>query len=264
MSTRIGVPAGGGKDMLTEQRYEKILKLLEEKKSVTVTEIRDLLDISESTARRDINALHQAGRLVRVFGGAVTADITFVSQEPTVAQKQELNMEEKRRIARYAASLIEPEDFVFLDAGTTTGCMLEYITEKSATYVTNAVAHAQRLVALGFKVLLIGGELKASTEAVVGSQAALMLRNYHFTKGFFGVNGICVTAGFTTPDVGEAQIKETALKQCRAAYVLGDSGKFDYISSVTFGDFEDAVVLTERKPEHYAEYENIVECVSEA
>ena len=49
--------------MLTEQRYEKILKLLEEKKSITVAEIRDLLDISESTARRDINALHQAGRL---------------------------------------------------------------------------------------------------------------------------------------------------------------------------------------------------------
>ncbi len=246
--------------MLTEQRYEKILKLLEEKKSITVTEIRDLLDISESTARRDINALHQAGRLVRVFGGAVTADTTFVSQEPTVAQKKEINVREKQQIARYAASLIEPNDFVFLDAGTTTGCMLDYITEASATYVTNAVAHAQKLAAMGLRVLLVGGELKGSTEAVVGNQAVLTLLGYHFTKGFFGVNGISRTAGFTTPDANEALIKETALKQCRAVYILGDAGKFDHISSVTFGVLEDAVILTDRRPERYEDCENIVIC----
>ena len=72
--------------MLTEQRYEEILKLIEEKKSVTVAEICELLHISESTARRDINALDQSGRLVRVVGGAVASDMTFESREPTVEQ----------------------------------------------------------------------------------------------------------------------------------------------------------------------------------
>lgn len=246
--------------MLTEQRYEMILKLLEEKKSITVTEIRDLLGISESTARRDINALHQAGRLVRVFGGAVATDITFVSQEPTVEEKREVNIEEKRRIAGYAASLIRPQDFVYLDAGTTTGWMLDDITEKSATFVTNAVAHAQRLAAMGFRVLLVGGELKSSTEAVVGSQAIHTLMGYHFTRGFFGVNGISRTAGFTTPDANEALVKQTALKQCREGYILGDYSKFDNISSVTFGEFEDAVILTDRKPESYEDCDNIRIC----
>ena len=70
--------------MLTEQRYEEILKLVEQKKSVTVAEICELFRISESTARRDINALDQAGRLVRVFGGAVASDLNFESREPTV------------------------------------------------------------------------------------------------------------------------------------------------------------------------------------
>ena len=243
--------------MLTEQRYEEILKLIEEKKSVTVTEICELLHISESTARRDINALDQAGRLVRVFGGAVASDMTFESKEPTVEQKQDRNVSEKNRIARYAASLIEPSDFIYLDAGTTTGCMLEYMTEKSATIVTNAVVHAQRLAARGMHVYLIGGELKSSTEAVVGSQALQTLRGYHFTKGFFGTNGVSRGEGLTTPDAGEALIKQAALEQCRKSYVLCDSTKFDNVSSVTFGNMEDSIILTDKCPERYRDCTNI-------
>ena len=107
--------------MLTEQRYEIILGLLREKNSVTVTELKDILDASESTVRRDITALYKAGKLTRVFGGAVALEHTVNAYEPTVAQKVELNIEEKKKIAAYAAALIRPEDFVYLDAGTTTG-----------------------------------------------------------------------------------------------------------------------------------------------
>lgn len=128
--------------------------------------------------------LDKAGKLVKVFGGAVALESHYLAQEPTVAQKSEENQEEKQRIARYAASLVGPEDFVYLDAGTTTGYMLDFLEEKDAVFVTNAVAHAQRLAAMGCRVLLVGGTLKAATEAVVGASAARMLRDYHFTKGF--------------------------------------------------------------------------------
>ena len=104
--------------MLTEQRYEIILGLLREKNSVTVTELKDILNASESTVRRDITALYKAGKLTRVFGGAVALEHTVNAYEPTVAQKVELNIEEKKKIAVYAAALIRPEDFVYLDAGT--------------------------------------------------------------------------------------------------------------------------------------------------
>ena len=77
--------------MLTEQRFDIILKLLEEKKSVTVTELRELLDASESTVRRDITALDKAGKLTKVFGGAVALNHKVTAYEPTVAQKSELN-----------------------------------------------------------------------------------------------------------------------------------------------------------------------------
>ena len=245
--------------MLTEQRFDIILKLLEEKKSVTVTELRELLDASESTVRRDITALDKAGKLTKVFGGAVALNHKVTAYEPTVAQKSELNKEEKQKIAKYAASLITPDDFVYLDAGTTTGLMLEYLEGVKAAFVTNAVSHAQTLAKMGIRVYLIGGELKSSTEAVVGSQAMQMIQMYHFTKGFFGTNGITRREGFTTPDTSEAIVKSTAMKQCKDVYILTDKSKFGEVSSVTFGGFTDAQILTEEIPEEYQDSKNILE-----
>ena len=240
--------------MLTEQRYEIILKLLEEKNSITVAEVKDLLNTSESTVRRDITALHNAGKLVKVFGGAVACDRTVITHEPTVEQKAEVNVEAK------AAALIQPEDFIYLDAGTTTASMLSYLTEKSATFVTNAVAHAKTLAAAGFRVYLVGGELKGSTEAVVGNQALMNLQSYHFTKGFFGTNGISRQSGLTTPDMNEAMVKKTAMGQCRECFILADHSKFGNVSSVTFGAFQSGTILTDDCPEEYKSSGNVVIC----
>ena len=91
--------------MLTEQRFDIILKLLEEKKSVTVTELRELLDASESTVRRDITALDKAGKLTKVFGGAVALNHKVTAYEPTVAQKSELNKEEGLKSIKYSSLL---------------------------------------------------------------------------------------------------------------------------------------------------------------
>lgn len=244
--------------MLTEKRYELILELLDKKRSVTVPEIKDVLGVSESTIRRDLNALDKAGRLTKVFGGAVSSDGTFTGTEPSVAQKMELQQEEKRRIAQFAAGLIQPDDFVYLDAGTTTGYILDYLPARSATFVTNAVSHAKRLAAAGNRVILIGGELKGTTEAIIGSQAILTIQGYHFTKGFFGTNGITRREGFTTPDTSEAIVKSTAMKQCKDVYILTDKSKFGEVSSVTFGGFTDAKILTEEIPEEYEDSKNIL------
>lgn len=246
--------------MLTEQRYQIILDLLEKQKSITVTEVKELLDTSESTVRRDITALHKAGKLTKVFGGAIALKEPnkVTAAEPTVAQKIEVNKKEKQRVAAYAAGLISDEDFVYLDAGTTTGYMLDYIpADTKAAFVTNAVAHAQRLAGTGIKVCLIGGELKGSTEAVIGNLAMKMIGAFHFTKGFFGTNGVTEEEGYTTPDANEAMVKQTAMRQCKECYMLADSVKFGNVSSVTFADFEDAQLLTEKCPKEYETAENI-------
>ena len=136
---------------------------------------------------------------------------------------------------------------------------IDFIIEKSATYVTNAVSHAQKLAAAGFRVYLIGGELKPTTEAVVGNQAILSLETLHFSKAFFGTNGVSLKAGFSTPDYEEAMVKKTAIGQAKKAYILADYSKFGNISSVTFEEFAKAQVITDRKPpEAFLRSKNII------
>ena len=176
--------------MLTEQRQAEILRLLDQKGSVTLQELKDYFDTSESTIRRDLTQLDQRGDLVKVFGGAVKKESGITTREERVSFRMEQNQDAKIRIGRYAASLIEPNDFVYLDAGTTTASMIPFLTEKSAVYVTNAISHALQLADNGFRVLLIEGELKATTQAIVGEEAYACIQKYNFTKGFLGTNGI--------------------------------------------------------------------------
>lgn len=234
--------------MLTEKRHEIILQMLKEKNSISVSEIKEMTGGSNSTVRRDLATLDKAGKLSKVFGGAVAIENPYTITELSVAQKQEVKPAEKRQIARYAAGLIQENDFVYLDAGTTTGYMIEYLSEKNVTFVTNAVDHARRLAIEGFKVLLTGGELKGTTEAVIGSQAVLSLQKYHFTKGFFGTNGISRRFGYTTPDSSESIVKQIAMEHCHQKYILADSSKFGKITAISFAKLEDAQIITERKP----------------
>lgn len=245
--------------MLTETRQEEILRMLEQKGSVTVQELKDVFGASESTIRRDLNVLHKKGALIKVFGGAVQTESRINTREEEVALRKEQSREEKLRIARYAASLIEPDDFIYLDAGTTTGYMIPYLTERTAMFVTNAVSHALMLAENGFRVILIGGELKAATEAIVGNEVYVNLKKYNFTKGFWGANGVNPMAGFTTPDINEAMIKECAMKHTQRPYVLCDSRKFHQVSPVSFGEFHAAQIITDCMPdETYANYQNLI------
>ncbi len=244
--------------MLTEKRQEEIIKLLEENGSVTVQELTEYFQASESTIRRDLNVLDKKGALVKVFGGAIQSGRKLTTREEKVSLRMELHREEKLRIGKHAASLVEPEDFIYLDAGTTTGAMIPYLTERSASFVTNAVSHALQLSENGFRVILIGGELKNSTEAIVGNEAFVTLHKYHFTKGFFGANGSSRRFGFTTPDINEAMIKECAMKHSRQAYVLCDHSKFYQTTPVCFGEFTSAQVLTDCLPdESYQQTANL-------
>lgn len=245
--------------MLTEKRQEEILKLVNQNGSVTVQELKDIFDASESTIRRDLNALHDMGVLVKVFGGAVKNESKIQVKEEKVSLRMEQNRTEKQKIAQFAASLIEADDFVYLDAGTTTGAMIPFIEETKATFVTNAVSHALMLAEKGMHVILIGGEMKAATEAIVGNEAYQNMQKYNFTKGFFGANGVDQSAGFTTPDVNEALVKECAIKHSQAPYVLCDSAKFHQICPVRFADFQDAIVVTDKLPdESYQKVQNMI------
>ena len=249
----------GSEFMLAEERFARILSILEESGSVTVAELMERLDASESTIRRDLNSLDARGQLIKVHGGAMMKDAaSYRTQDDDVQLRKERNVEQKVAIARYASHLISDYDVVYLDAGTTTELMIDPMLNRNAMYVTNAIGHARKLAALGCTIYLLGGEFKG-TDAIVGEEAVLSIAKYNFTKGFFGTNGVTVEQGFTTPEVKEALIKRRALAQTKDAYILADASKFGEISTVTFGDFADATVLTDQINKKYRDFSNIKE-----
>lgn len=246
--------------MLQDERFERILVKLRKSGSVKVTSLAKELNISESTIRRDINELDSQGMLKKVFGGAVAikSDITF--GETDVAQRILKNVEEKDRIARYAASLVQDDDFVYIDAGTTTERMIDYLEKKNVTYVTNGITHAKKLIQKGFSAYMIGGLLRPSTEAVVGEEAVETVQKYNFTKCFMGTNGIDMEMGFTTPDISEAAIKRVVMKRAYRTYILADHTKFGVITPVSFAELNDAYIITDRIDEkQYCKNTQIVE-----
>ena len=246
--------------MLSEERFERILKLLEEKNTVTVTELVKELDTSESTIRRDLNHLDKMKKLKKVHGGAKSINMTYATKDDEVVVRQTLNVDEKKKIAKYAANLINEDDFVYIDAGTTTELMIDYITENRAIYITNGIVHAKKLIQKKCKVYIIGGELKLSTEAIIGVEAIDSLKKYNFTKGFFGTNGINKNAGFTTPDIKEALVKREAVNRSNEAYILADDSKFNNISAVTFAEIDRATIITTNlKHKEFKEYAEILE-----
>ena len=232
--------------MLFEERAEKILTAVDKKGSASVTELAIEIGTSESTIRRDIAALDKQGKLKKVYGGAARTLNPVFTDEYDVKTKSAMNIEQKEKIAEYAAKTINDGDFVFIDAGTTTLMMIPFIKASGAVFVTNGIAHAKALIQAGYKTYITGGQLKLTTEAIIGQDASASIEKYNFTKSFMGTNGIDIDRGFTTPDIDEALIKEAAINHSYISYVLADSSKFKQISSVTFSKIEKACIITDK------------------
>lgn len=114
--------------VLTEERQQSILDLLKEKEIVKTRDLMIKFDVSESTIRRDLQEMEEAGWLRRVHGGAKR--IIKLESEPSMVEKSSKNLHEKKMVAKYAASLVLPGEFIYLDAGTTTLEMLPFLKEK--------------------------------------------------------------------------------------------------------------------------------------
>ncbi len=246
--------------MLTKERHKIILNELNKNSVVYVSELVKLLGTSESTIRRDLNSLNEEGKLKKVHGGATLVEKEFNTKDDNLEVREHLNIKDKSIIAKYAASLVTKDDFIYIDAGTTTNLIIDYLEEKNAVYVTNGINQAKKLISRGFTTYIIAGEIKPLTEAIVGIEAINSLKKYNFTKGFFGANGISEYRGFTTPDIKESLVKEEAIKRTRNPYILSDKTKFNEISCVTFAGIDEAVIITtELEDNRYKDKTEVVE-----
>ena len=239
--------------MLQEERFEYILSRVSENGAVKVTSVAEELGISQSTIRRDIKELAETGRLHKVFGGAVANENVITTSDSAISVRENEHTQAKDDIGRFAAEQINRDDFVFIDAGTTTRRIIPYIDESlkgTVTFVTNGVVHARELAARGFLVYLPGGLLKGTTEAIVGTSAVDYVEDCNFTKSFMGTNGVDLNKGYTIPEMDESRMKASIIKNSHTVYVLADSSKFDKVSSVSFGKLQDACIITDAIPDN--------------
>ncbi|WP_409254135.1 DeoR/GlpR family DNA-binding transcription regulator [Bacillus sp. SCS-153A] len=233
--------------MLTPERQQIILSLLEEKGVVKLQELIEKTDASESTIRRDLIQLEDEKKLKRVHGGA--ALLQGKRNEPSMTEKTFKNLQDKLSIAKTAASFIKDGDSIYLDAGTTTQQMLPFLKQQKLTVVTNGINLVEPLLEQGITTYLLGGMVKGPTRAMIGRAALETLKTYRFDRCFIGTNGVDLDYGYTTPDPEEAMIKQAAMNLSQEVYVLADHSKIGEVSFSKIADLEQGILITNKESE---------------
>lgn len=238
--------------LLTEQRHKIILNELKKNGIVKVNDLVGILNTSESTIRRDLTYLEKINAVRRIRGGAAVPRGKLI--EPSYGEKEVQNVIQKRSIAKFAASCVDNGDCIYLDAGTSTFEMIEYLTDKEIIIVTNGLKHINSIIENNINGYILGGSIKNRTRAVIGADALSNIQKFRFDKCFMGMNGIHLEYGFTTPDSEEAALKTSAIKHSRQSYVLADESKFGEVSFVKVADLKEAYIITDCRVENYKEY----------
>ncbi len=239
--------------MLIRDRHEKILELINQNVRMSLNELITAVDISESTLRRDLNELNSRGLIKLVRGGAESVTAVLGRGEDLIDHRYALFSDEKEMIGKYAASLIKPLDLVFIDSGSTTERMCEFITERKASYVTIGLKHAMILTRAGLNVTIAPGRIKQLTEGLQGSYTMEFLNKFNFSLSFFGALGITLRGGMSTTDGEDAAIKSLVLNRSTKCYLLSDHSKFGIDTAVSFAPLNRMTIITS-KGDHLQSY----------
>ncbi len=232
-------------EMIPAERRTRITELLQGRRAVRVSSLSDDLRVSEMTIRRDLERLEAEGVLVRTHGGAVLR--RHMVEEPLYLDNVSANTEQKRRIARAAAALIQPGETVFLSSGTTAAQVLRHVDPaveaRVVTHNVGALAEAQggRL-----ELILVGGRYRARSNAVDGPLGLEQIGRFHASRMLLGVDGFDLKEGLTTPTLGMASIERAMMAQTRGeVVVLADRSKIGVVADVVICGFDqvDAVMV---------------------
>ena len=216
--------------MIAAERHQNILELIAERGQITIPEICEMFDVSEMTARRDLNKLDQEGVLRRVHGGAVRN--LGRSYEPPFTVREIKNQEIKRNIGLKAADLIFDGDSIALDVGTTTLEIVAGLKGKhdltivtSCLQIANAVASTLSLES-DIRLIIAGGIVRPREHSMVGSIPEKVYSELHVDKAFIGIGGISLEDGLTEFNMEDARVKQILLDSAREVIVVADSLKF--------------------------------------
>ena len=210
--------------MFAEERLEAIEKEVLREGKVKVNELAKKFNVSKATIRRDLTELETIGILKRTHGGAVPQSHT--KTELSYLEKEDQLLHEKEKIGKYAAVFIKAGDTIALDSGTTTIQIAKSIDVEDITIITNSIKIANLLSKKKkIEVILTGGLLRQNTLALVGPLAEESVNHFNIDKAFLGANGMTPDKGFTTPNIVEANIKKTFIKNSERVFFVCDHSK---------------------------------------
>jgi len=237
--------------MLPTQRRQAILTQVRQQAAVSAEDLSGRFAVSVETIRRDLRALRDAGLLERVYGGATRP--SGRSSEGSFAARSTRNIERKRAIAAMAASLVEPEETIVIDIGTTA---LEVARALPGGFrgrvLTNSVPAALELSGRdGVELLLSGGQVRPGDDACSGAHADAFFAEFYADRAFLGSGGVHPDAGLTDYYPAEVVVRRTIIAHTARNYVLADSSKLgviavrrvcrlDQVTAVVTDDMENA------------------------
>ena len=244
--------------MLKEERYDKILAILEEEQYVSAAKLSKLLYVSLPTVRRDLAELHRRNQIIRSHGGAKK-----VQAEHTVAPlnfRRTVNAAEKRALCRAAANMVKDNDIIFIDSSTTTLQMAEFLSDKKGiTVITNGIPIASMLVQKGIKTYCTGGEIFENSMAHFGSFAEEFIQRFNIDLLFFSCHGVTEKGMLTDPSLPETQIRKAAINQSKKSVFLCDETKFSLSTPYNLVPIQaiDCIITnTQEVKKYFAPYDN--------
>jgi DeoR/GlpR family transcriptional regulator of sugar metabolism len=232
--------------MLPTQRRQAILSEVRQARAVSADELARRFSVSLETIRRDLRGLRDQGLLERVYGGALSVRST----EGDFATRSVLHGERKLAIAQLAATLVEPEDTIVIDIGTTA---LEVARALPASFrgrvLTNSVPAAMALAGRpDIELQLSGGQVRAGDAACYGAHAESFFAEFYADKAFLGSGGVHAQAGLTDYHPHEVITRRTIIAHAALSYVLADSSKLGAIAVHRVGPLDRVTaVLTDHQ-----------------
>lgn len=250
---------GGVFTLMKEKRHEIILELLKQDGVVKVSELVDILDVTEMTIRRDLKELENNKSLIRIHGGARKVEIellTSSSMELSHRQKRDLYLNEKQQIARIIAENILENETVFLGSGTTIELVHDYLTINRAKIITNSIYVFDKFKYDDrFELILTGGSYRSKTGSFTGTIANDFLSTINVQKAFIGVNTINNYAVFNANE-DEGVVQRTILNNAREKFIVANNNKFNKLDFYQFYDIREAdyLITDNNLPQSLEEY----------
>jgi len=249
--------------MLKEERHSIIISLLNEKGIIKVSDITDIINVTEMTIRRDLQELDDKGLLKRIHGGA-QLNYSIIEAELSHNEKQTININAKIDIAKKISELINDGDSVFLGTGTTIELVYDYLKASYLKIVTNSIHVFNKFVNdQRYELILIGGSYRNRTGAFVGSITNDILSKIKINKAFIGVNGICDNT-VSNYNEDEGMIQSTVLNNSSERYIIADSTKLDKNDFYHFYNLDDTTAIitdsniSDENLERYSQYTKII------